>query len=176
MARAVGDIAQQWVADTQLTIGLATGPLASDPNLLAGRESSAFVFSTLDNVLDALISGKITTGTSPTVNKSIEVWVAGPIEDTPAWGDVLDGTDSNETITSTNVKNAYLKNVTIITVDATSDRTYPFGPFALAGLFGGRLPKQIVVFVVHNTGVALNGTAGNHEISIAPIYDNAKLS
>ena len=55
-------------------------------------------------------------------------------------------------------------------VDSTaSDRTYPFAPVSVAALFGGELPKQFLVFVVHNTGVALNGTGGNHVLSVTPV-------
>jgi hypothetical protein len=40
----------------------------------------------------------------------------------------------------------------------------------VALLFGGVVPRKFVVFVTHNTGVALNATAGNHVIAITPVY------
>ena len=55
-------------ADAALTFTLAS--LASSASLVAGRESTA-----VDNgttlAVDYLVSGKITTGTSPTANKTI---------------------------------------------------------------------------------------------------------
>lgn len=173
MARAVGDTTIQWGADFQLTITLAA--LATDSNKLAGRESTAYDLSSLDNVEDLLISGKITTGTSPTASKSIEVWAVAPINDTPAWPDVFDGTDSAETIASSDIKASICRLVAYITTSNTSDRTYPFAPVSLRSLFGA-LPKQVVIFVTHDTGVDLNPTGGNHEISVQPIYRNTKLS
>lgn len=146
-----------------LTLGLAS--LASDTNLLAGRESTA-VDNTTNLDLDHIVSGVITTGTSPTVSKIIEVWAYASYKTaagTPTYPDVLDGTDSAETITSANIKNSALRLVATITVDATSDRAYPFAPVSIASLFGS-MPKFWGLFVVHNTAVNLNATAGNHGI------------
>lgn len=148
-------------ADAALTFTLAS--LASSASLVAGRESTA-----VDNgttlAVDYLVSGKVTTGTSPTAGKSIEVWVVAPIEDTPTWPDVFDGTDSDETVTSRNVLFSAAKLAHVVTIDSTSDRTYPIAPFSVAALFGGNCPKQFAIFVVHDTAVALNATGGNHAI------------
>lgn len=147
---------------TALAITLAS--LASDTNLLAGAESDAVVNTTnLD--LDHLLSGVIRAGTSPTVSKTIEVWVYAPIKvasGVPTYPDVFDGTASAETVTSANVKYSALRLAAAITVDATSDRDYPIPPTSIASLFGGQLPTHWGVFVTHDTGVALNSTAGNH--------------
>lgn len=147
---------------TALTIGLAS--LASDTNLLAGRESTA-VDNTTNVDLDHLLSGVIRVGTTPTVNTTIEIWVyaaAKIASGTPTYPDVLDGTDSNETITSRNVLFSSCILAKTITVDSTSDRDYFIAPISIAALFGGALPPQWGVFIVHNTAAALNSTAGNH--------------
>jgi hypothetical protein len=52
----------------------------------------------------------------------------------------------------------------------TSDRTYHFSGVSLRGAFGGCLPSKVVLFAVHNTGVNLNSTAGNHELSYIGEY------
>jgi hypothetical protein len=52
----------------------------------------------------------------------------------------------------------------------TTDRTYHFGPVSLAAAFGGVLPPKVVLFITHSTGVALNSTAGNHQIRLQPVY------
>lgn len=170
---AAGDFDLQWAADTDLTITLAS--LASDTNLLAGRESTAVVSSSQTFVEDYLLSGQITTGTTPTDNRVIEVWAYAQINDTPTYPDVLDGTDSNETITSDDIKAAILRQVVIIGTDNTSDQAYPFAPVSVVGLFGA-LPQRWGTFVVHNTGVNLNSTGGNHFISAAPQYGNVASS
>lgn len=162
-----GDILHEWGSSAAYTITL-TG-LGTSNTKVAGRESTAISHTTADP-LDYLVGGKITTGTTPTVNKTIDVWVYASIDDTPTYPDVFDGTDSAETVTSENVRNSALKLLTSIVVDATSDRTYWFGPTGIAQLFGGGLPKNHGLFVTHDTAVNLNATASNHAISYTPIY------
>ena len=143
-----------------ITCALGAGPLASDATLLAGRASTA-VDNTTNLDLDHLVSGVIRTGTSPTVSTTIEVWAYAPssvASGTPTYPDSITGTDANKTMTSANVKQASLAWLATITVDATSNRDYFIKPTSVAALFGGVLPPFWGLFVVHNTGVALNGT------------------
>lgn len=149
-------------ADTvALTISLAS--LASSSSLVAGRESTA-VDNTTNLDLDHIVSGKIRLGTSPTASKTVEVWAYAPIQiatGTPTYPDVLDGTDSAETLTSANVKYSALRLVHAMTSDATTGLDLFVPPTSIAGLFG-ELPPYWGLFVVHDTGVALDSTAGNH--------------
>lgn len=154
-------------SSTDLTISLASLASGSAGVYTAGRESTA-VDNTTNVDLDHLVSGKITTGTSPTASRSINVYAYANISSssgTPTYPDVLDGTDSDETFTSANVMGSAVRLVASITTDNTSDRAYYFGPVSIASLFGGSLPKFWGVFVAHDSGVALNSTAGNHKIS-----------
>ena len=156
-----------WKYGTTTTITASVASLASDTNLLAGIES-AIVDNRTDGFEDHILSGKFTTGTSPTAARQIEVWAVA--WDSNAWPDVFDGTSSAETITSSDIKNALCKAVAVLPTNNTSDRTYPFTGVSMKSVFGGVLPSQYVLFVVHNTGVALNGTAGNHELRYQGIY------
>lgn len=158
-------ILKKYGSKTTLTAAVAS--LASDTNLLAGIESSIIDNST-DGFDDILVSGKITTGISPTTAKQIEVWAVA--WDGANWPDVFDGTSSAETITSSDIKNAICKPVAILATNNTSDRTYHFSGVSLREAFRGDLPSKVVLFVVHNTGVNLNATAGNHELSYVGIY------
>ena len=162
----MADLKLAYPAASDLTITLAS--LASDTSLLTGRESA-----TIDNssnlYLDYLISGKITTGTSPTASRSIEVWAVGSWDGTN-WPDVFDGTESAETITSSDIKASVCKFIAAMATSATSNVTYHFGPVSLAAAFGGVLPPKVVLFVTHSTAVALNATAGNHQIRLQPVY------
>ena len=152
---------------SKTTLTCAVASLASDTNLLAGIESSV-IDNTTDGFTDIIVSGKLTTGTSPTASRQIEVWAIG--WDGANWPDVFDGTTSSETITSSDIKNAICKNVAVMSTSNTSDRTYHFSGVSLRGAFGGCLPSKVVLFVVHNTGVNLNSTAGNHEFSYIGEY------
>lgn len=168
---AVGDIKLAYAASAALTITLAS--LATSSTAIAGRESTA-VNNSATKYSDVLLGGFITTGTTPTVDKRIEVWAYGSLNDTPLYPDTIVGTNNARALTSTNVKRSALRLVTAMMVDATSNRAYYFGPTSMAELFGGSLPKYWGVFVVHDTGVALNATAGNHVISYTPVYSTVE--
>ena len=147
-----------------LTITLAS--LASDTNLLAGRESTA-IDNTSNLYLDYLLSGKVTTGTSPTTGKSINIYVL--MEDS-TYPDVLTGTDSNKTITNAQVRDSSLVLAISMATIATSDISYYFAPVSIAALYGGSLPKKFGVFVVHDTAVNLNSTGSDQAIYVTPVY------
>lgn len=163
----MADIKIAYGTAADATITLAS--LASDTNLLTGRESDAIV-NTSTLALDYLVSGKITVGTSPTASRTIEVWAVGSWDGTN-WPDVFDGTDSAETITSAEIKTTICRCVASIPTTNNSDRTYPFGPVSIASLFGGMVPPRFVFFVTHSTAVNLNSTAGNHQIRLQPITE-----
>lgn len=147
-----------------LTLGVAS--LASDPALLAGR-ASAVVNNTSSLDLDHLVSGAITTGATTAVG-TIEVWVyaAHTISGgTPAFPDTVTGSDASVALTSASMKGSALVRAAVISTDITPNRTYYFTPFSVADLFGGSMPPYWGLFIVHNTGVALNATAANHFFS-----------
>jgi hypothetical protein len=168
---AAGDTKIVYIASSNISITLAS--LATDASLLTGRESPEVDNST-NRAVDCLLSGKITTGTSPTASRLIEVHVVGLLDDS-TWPSVFDGTDSAETVTAA-VKAGVCRLAASIDTTSTSDVTYYFGPVSVASLFGGVLPKKFVVFVTHNTGVNLNSTSGNHQITVTPIYYNTAQS
>ena len=154
-------------SSVNLTITLAS--LATDTNLLAGRASTA-IDETTNLYIDELLEGFISTGTSPTTAKEIDVWVYGSTDDVPTYPDGVTGSDANKTMTTVNILNTGLKLVASIATTATSNEKGYFGPISVASLFGGVLPKKWGVFVVHNSAVNLNATAGNHQITATPTY------
>lgn len=162
-------------SNTTITIGLATTPLASSSSFIAGRESNE-IDNTSNKYVDALVQGKITVGTTPTVNTYINVYVWGSDTSLATTAiDTLDGTDSDETLTNTGVLYSALRLGAVVTIGATtSNITYDVSPFSVAQLFGGVMPKFWGLYVAHNTGTALNSTAGNHAFSYNGIkYDIA---
>jgi len=165
---ATGDIKVVYGTAADATITLAS--LATDSTKLTGRESSA-IDNTSTLALDYLVSGKITTGTSPTASKTIEVWCVGSWDGTN-WPDVFDGTDSAETITSSDIKASVCRLVASMSTSSTSNVTYHFGPCSVASLFGGVVPPKFDFFVTHDTAVNLNATSGNHQIRVQPVYEN----
>ena len=154
-------------AVTTHTITLAS--LASDTNLVAGREGTAIDNNATEDAIDACLGGFITTGTSPTASRQIEIWVIGSYDGTSYSGGAT-GSDAN----LTPQEKTLLALAKIIPTSASSNQKYTFCIGSVAALFGGIMPRKWSVFVVHNTGVALNATGTNHEIKHTPVkYESA---
>lgn len=138
--------------------------LASDTSLVAGRASTAVDQKDTTDAIDVLVGGKFTTGTSPTASRQVEVWAYGSYDDAEFSGSAT-GSDAN--LTPDEKTNMRL--ITIIPTANTTDKTYRWGPFSIAQAFGGIVPVQWGIYIVHNTGVAPNATAGNHEVVYIPV-------
>ncbi len=138
---------------TALTMTLAS--LATDANLVAGRESTA-IDNTSDLFVDALVFGSTMTGTTPTAARQIEVWLYGSLDGTNYSGSAT-GSDAN----LTPGEKTLLKLLTIIPTVNTSNKAYIWGPYSVSQAFGLMVPYY-GVYQVHNTGANLNATGGNH--------------
>jgi len=139
---------------TATTITCSVASVASSSTWVAGQESNE-IDNTTNKYDDALVQGKITVGTTPTASTLILVYV---------WG----------SDTSAGVRDGFLRLGAAIVVDATtSNRSYWFGPFSVADLFG-QVPRFWGLFVTHNTGANLNSTSGNHSFTYTGIkFDTA---
>lgn len=148
-------------ADT-VAITCDISSLASS-TVYAGRASTA-VDNRTNKDLDHLVSGKITLGTSPTVGKAVSVFAyaaASVASGTPTYPDSITGTDAAKTMTSANVAVACLRLLWVGTSDAVTGRVLEMPPISISRVFGS-MPPFWGIFVTHDTGVALDSTAGNH--------------
>lgn len=135
--------------------GLAS--LASDTSLLAGW-SSAVIANGSNLSVSEKITGLLKAGTTPTVSTNIFVYLWAALDDTPTYPDTITGSEGTKTLTSANVRDGgAFKLANVITVDATSNRIYPFS-VDVASFFGGHMPKNYGVWIVHNTAVTMNAT------------------
>lgn len=149
---------------TKVTHTISLASLASDTNLLAGREGTAIDNKDTDDAIDAGVGWTITTGTSPTASRRIEAWAYGSYDDA-TYNDAITGADSNRTL----VTKTSLRMLRVTETVSTSNQPYKEGPWSIAQAFGGIVPVQWGMWFVHNTAVALNSTAGNHEVEHYPI-------
>jgi hypothetical protein len=149
------------------TITISPENVATSSTFVAGVESGSISdVSNLD--LDWLISGTWTSGTTPTANTQVQIWVVpcqtDDLSSSVTWPDVFDGTASAETVTSAGILQGCARLGAVLNVDSnTSNRLYTCAFFSVAALFGGQLPTRIVLFVTHNTGVNSNSTSGNFQ-------------
>lgn len=163
-------------SSTDLTITLAS--LASSSTLVAGRESTV-VDNTSNKYVDVIVTGQITTGTTPTASKTIAVYVYTPIDLNSstyvypkAGSTALTGSDAAATF-DVEQRSGALKFASAASTNSTSDRPYSFA-FSIAQLFGGIVPLKWGLWVVHDTGVNLNSTGTNHWFTYTGIkYDVA---
>lgn len=144
--------------------------LATSASLTGGYES-ATVDNTVNLYLDYQAKMKVTTGTTPTVDKTIELWVV-PCVDGTNWPDVFDGTTSVETATSRDILFGSARLAASVKTDATSNRAYELVAPSVAELFGGFCPQKFVLFLSHDTGAPLNATAGNHALTMAALHES----
>lgn len=163
------DIKIAYASSAAYTITLAS--LATSAGLTAGRESTV-VSNTSNLYLDYGITGRVTVGTNPTANTIIEAWLVSSKNDTPLWPAGFAGTgDANLTVTSDAIKRDSMHLLAAMNVDVTtSDRPYDFRLRSQLEFFGHFIPKNHGLFVVHNTGVNLNATGGNHVLSYTGAY------
>lgn len=147
-------------AATTITCDLAN--LATSSTFVAGRECTE-IDNTSNLYEDAVLQGNISVGTTPTAGTNIILFGWGAQQSLATTAiDVLDGTDSAETITNTGVL-ASFKPLAVITVLATtSDIAYPVVCPSVCQRMGWKvLPPFWGFYAAHNTGVNLRNTAVN---------------
>lgn len=133
------------------------------------RQSTA-VDNTTNKYMDALLGGSIQTGTSPTADALIEVYLYASYDGTNYTGGAS-GTDSAYTADG---EETLFKLAQVIIVDATSDQDYVFGPISVAQAFGGAMPSKWGVVIKNGSGAALNATGTNNEVQFLGVkYDVA---
>jgi len=135
------------------TVTITTAGLASG----SWRQSSA-VDNTTNKFVDALLGGSIQTGTSPTTGTTIVVYVYGTWDGT----NYTAGCSGSDAAYTADGEEDELRFLTSITVDATSDQDYVWGPVSVAQAFGGVLPSKWGVVVTHSSVAALNATGTNN--------------
>lgn len=146
-------------SNTSITMNLAN--LGSSADFTSGQESSQ-IDNTTNRYVDALVRGTISVGTTPSTNTFINVYVWGADVSLATTAiDVLDGTDSAETLTNTGILQNLRPLACIQVIAATSDIAYQILPTSVAACFGGVLPKFWGLYVSHNTGVNLRNNAVN---------------
>lgn len=134
------------------------------------RESSS-VDNTTNKYVDALVGGSVQTGTTPTANTNIDIYVYGQYDGSAEFTAGATGSDAAYTADG---EETLLRHIGSITVDATSDQDYEWGPWSVATAFGGVMPQRWGLVAENNTGSTLNATGTNNETVYTGIkYDVA---
>lgn len=144
-------LTQTLSANTAITFDISS--LGTSSTFVAGRESTQ-IDNTSTNYIDAIVNVKGITGhasTAPTVGQVIVLYAWGADTSLATTAiDVLDGTDSAETLSHVSVLNS-LRFVAAPSVTvATAGLVYYIQPFSVAALFGGVMPKFWGLYLAHN--------------------------
>jgi hypothetical protein len=154
-----------YAASSNLTVTALDG-LAASSTHVAGWESAA-IDNTTDLYEDYRIAVKVTTESAGLAAGEVRVYLVGPLDDS-TWPDVFDGTQSAETVTDTEIRDAICRLGAVTATDTTASRVYYLDVPSVATVFGGNLPKKFLIFITQSTGTTLE-TTGN-QVTVTGSY------
>lgn len=144
-------LTQTLSSNTAITFDISS--LGTSSSFVAGRESTQ-IDNTSTNYVDAIVNVKGITGhasTAPTVGQVIALYAWGADTSLATTAiDVLDGTDSAETLSHVSVLNSLRFVAAPMVTVATAGLVYYIQPFSVASLFGGVMPKFWGLYLAHN--------------------------
>ena len=170
---AAGDIKIAYAASSALTQTNLDG-LASSSTHVAGWESDAIDNST-NKYLDYRINAKIQVESAGLGAGEIRLYLVAEMEDA-SWPDVFDGTESAETVTDTEIRDAVCQLAAVAITDTTASRVYYLMVPSVAAIFGGTVPRKFVVFITQSTGTTLETTGDPNQVYVAGVYQTVALS
>jgi hypothetical protein len=149
-------LTQTLSSNTAITFDISS--LGTSSSFVSGRESTQ-IDNTSTNYVDAIVNVKGITGhasTAPTVGQIIALYAWGADTSLATTAiDVLDGTDSAETLSHVSVLNSLRFVAAPAVTVATAGLVYYIQPFSIAALFGGVMPKFWGLYLAHNHTGAL---------------------
>lgn len=162
----MADLKIAYAASSNLTV-TNLHSVASSASWIAGWES-ALIDNTANLYVDYLVSAKLALGNAATAGQ-IRAYIV-PMLDDSAWPDVIDGTESVETWTTTTIRDAATRLAAAVDTraDPGTDDVYFLSPFSVAALFGGVCPAKFVIFIAHSTGVNL--AASGNQVTTKGVY------
>lgn len=164
---AAGDVKLAYAASSNLTV-TNLHSLPSSSTFIAGWESDA-IDNTTNLYLDYRITAKIVVAAAGLAAGEIRLYLVGMLDDS-TWPDVFDGTESTETITDTEMRDAICHLAAFTITDTGASDAYYLDCASAASAFGGNLPAKFVIFITHSTGANL-AAAGN-QVTIKGSYSN----
>jgi hypothetical protein len=133
---------------------------------VAGWESDA-IDNTSNLYLDYRVTAKITVESAGLAAGEIRLYLVGLLDDS-TWPDVFDGTESAETITSVEIRDAICRLGAITQTTTTASRVYYLDCPSVKQVFGGNLPSKFVVFITQSTGTTLETTG--QQVTVKGVY------
>jgi len=146
-------------SNTPITFDISS--LGTSSTFVAGRESTQ-IDNTTNLYIDCIVNVEGINGhasTAPTVGQYIGLWLWGADTSLATTAiDVLDGTDSAETLSHVSVLRSLRLVASPRVTVATANLKYWIQPFSVASHFGGTMPKFWGLYLAHNHNGALAGS------------------
>lgn len=162
----MADVKKAYAASSNLTVtNLHSLPTSS--TWVAGWESGA-IDNTSNLYLDYRVTAKITVAAASLSAGEIRLYLVGMLDDS-TWPDVFDGTESTETVTDTEMRDAICRLGAQTETDTTNSDVYYLDCPSVAAVFNGNMPAKFVIFLTHSTGQNL--AASGNQITIKGSYE-----
>ena len=164
---AVGDVKTTYAASSNLTV-TNLHSIATSSTWVAGWESG-LIDNTSNLYLDYRVTAKITVAAASLSAGEIRMYLVGMLDDS-TWPDVFDGTESVETITDTEMRDAICRLGAVSATDTTNSDVYYLDCPSVSAVFGGNVPAKFVIFITHSTGQNL--AASGNQVTVKGSYLN----
>ena len=167
---ATGDVKRVYVASSNLTI-TNLNSLAASSTFLAGWESGA-IDNTTNLYEDYSVTAMIKAGAANCQVGEIRLYLVGMLDDS-TWPDVFDGTESAETVTSAEIRDAICIFAAGTATTATNDRVYYLICASVAAVFGGNMPAKFGIFITQTAQTSTNAIAASgNQVTVKGSYRN----
>jgi hypothetical protein len=163
----MASVKKAYAASVDLDVASGLAGLASSATHVAGWES-AEIDNTTNLYLDYAIEAAITVESAGLSAGEIRLHLVKESKD-GTWPDVFDGTQSAETVTDTEVREAICQLATSTLTDTTASRVYYLSVPSAKAVFGDNLPRKFGVFITQSTGTTLE-TSGQR-VSVMGSYE-----
>ena len=170
---AAGDIKLAYGASSALTQTNLDG-ISSSSTWVAGWESAA-IDNSSNLYTDYIINAVLQAESSGLSNGEIRMYLVAEMDDS-TWPDVFDGTESTETVTDVNVRDAICRLAASTATDTTASQFYYLQCPSVASVFGGTVPRKFVVFITQSTGTALETTGDPNQVYVKGVYSTVAQS
>lgn len=140
--------------------------LAASASWIAGWESDA-IDNSSNLYVDYLVTAKFTMTSSNNQAGEIRIYIVPELDDS-TWPDAFDGTESAESITDTEERDAVAVLAKAIACDTSTGAVLYSAPFSVAALFGGVCPRKFVIFITGNGATSTNAqfAASGNQVTV----------
>jgi hypothetical protein len=164
----MGNITQEYAASSNVTV-TNLHSLPASASFITGWESGA-IDNTSNKYLDYVISAQFTMTSTNNQAGEIRIYIVPQLDDS-TWPSPFDGTESTESITDTEERDAIAIFAKSVAVDASTGAVIVVAPFSVRAACG-YCPAKFVIFITGNGATSTNAqfAASGNQVTIKGTY------